>query len=179
MSSVIAVAVTLIGLLGAVFTLGIFIQMLLSFPTMLSSNSRAYVQQRRKLYNISPVQEVVPAEDGPEGEDIDDSWVDDTIEEDMSQLRLYVESTRTTAKKPHVQIRRMEPMTRGRTLRRSRRRQSMRTVLRVQKTGATDDDVDYDHEDQPDSEHTDVVGPERATGGKQECSHWRSMEWAR
>lgn len=178
MSSVIAVAVTLIGLSGAVFTLAIFVQMLLSFPTMLSSNSRAYVQQQRKLYHISPAQDLVPDEDGPEGEDVEDSWVDDVTEENTSQLRSNVESARTTTRKPHVGIRRTEPMTRGRTLRRSRRRQSMRTVVRTQETGAIGAEVAYDHE-ASDLEHADMAAPLRAAGGKQECRHWKSMEWAR
>lgn len=50
MSSVIAVSVSLLGLSLALFTLVIFIQMVLSFPAMLSSNSQAYVQQHRKLH---------------------------------------------------------------------------------------------------------------------------------
>lgn len=53
MSSVIAVSVSLLGLSLALFTLIIFIQMILSFPAMLSSNSQAYVQQQRKLHHIS------------------------------------------------------------------------------------------------------------------------------
>lgn len=52
MSSVIAVSVSLLGLSLALFTLVIFIQMILSFPAMLSSNSQAYVQQHRKLHHI-------------------------------------------------------------------------------------------------------------------------------
>ncbi|ROV97208.1 hypothetical protein VSDG_04795 [Cytospora chrysosperma] len=48
MSSVIAVCVSLIGLVCVSFIAVIFIQMILSFPAMLSSNSQAYIQQQRK-----------------------------------------------------------------------------------------------------------------------------------
>lgn len=54
MSGFIAVSVSLIGLSGVLFTLAIFIQMILSFPAMLSSNSQTYVQQQRKAYTIGP-----------------------------------------------------------------------------------------------------------------------------
>lgn len=56
-SGFIAVSVCLIGLMGAVFTLAIFIQMIVSFPDMLSSNSQAYVHQQRKTYTLNQDQE--------------------------------------------------------------------------------------------------------------------------
>lgn len=56
-SGFIAVSVSLIGLTGVLFTLAIFIQMIVSFPDMLSSNSQAYVHQQRKTYIISRDQE--------------------------------------------------------------------------------------------------------------------------
>lgn len=168
MSSAIAVGVSLIGLLGVVFTLGIFVQMLLSFPAMLSSNSQTYVQQQRKLYNISSNYEAAPVHEEIEevdGRTIEDSWVD-MVDEDASNLLSDAESMGAAARRSHVVLRRQESMTRGRTLKRSRRRHSAttwRTVMRVQDARRMHHAASHDEED-----------------GKQECSvGWRSMEWSR
>lgn len=77
MSSVIAVSVSLVGLSAALFTLVIFIQMILSFPAMLSSNSQAYVQQQRKLHHIR----AAPYDGYDESDDVvldddENSWED-------------------------------------------------------------------------------------------------------
>lgn len=169
-SSVIAVCVSLIGLLGMVFTVAIFVQMLLSFPAMLSSNSRAYVQQQRKLYNISPSHEVPPPEEAEEEYSglvaAEDSWVD-LLDEDLTT------TTTTTAAKSsrtHAGTRRPEPgVTRGRTLRRgARRRHSARTVVRMQDGRGAN------------AYMQDTAVSARGVDGRQDClPGWRTMEWSR
>lgn len=83
MSSVIAVSVSLLGLSLALFTLVIFIQMILSFPAMLSSNSQAYVQQQRKFHHISSRHDLYdamsPEELADEHHETADSWEDRSV----------------------------------------------------------------------------------------------------
>lgn len=66
MSSIIAVSVSLLGLSLVLFTLAIFVQMVLSFPAMLSSNSQAYVQQQRKHHHIPRDDEQAESDDDDE-----------------------------------------------------------------------------------------------------------------
>lgn len=87
MSSVIAVSVSLLGLLMALFTCIIFIQMILSFPAMLSSNSQAYVQQQRKLHHIPSGNDALLQDTAASSWDehvVDDSWED---EEELTRGR--------------------------------------------------------------------------------------------
>lgn len=183
MSSVIAVCVSLIGLLGVVFTVGIFVQMLLSFPAMLSSNSRAYVQQQRKLYNISPSPShelLLEEEDFGQAVDAvvaEDSWVD-LVDEDTSSFASDAESMEPAAKRAHAGARRLEPITRGRTLRRARRRHSTRTVIRVHDARLLHQD---DHQQSHDANTCrDTAMSGREASGRQDClPGWRTMEWSR
>lgn len=166
-SSVIAVSVSLIGLLGVVFTLAILVQMLLSFPAMLSSNSQAYIRQQRKLYNIGSNYEAAWGEGEVEEVDgcraVEDSWVDMVDEDNSFPSDACTEPVGAAGKRTHAGARRPESMTRGRTLRRSRRRHSTRTVMRVQDARRMHREAGHEHEDE-----------------RQECSvRWRSMEWSR
>lgn len=79
MSSVIAVSVSLLGLSLALFTFIIFIQMILSFPDMLSSNSQAYVQQQRKLHHIRSGNDLYYDMASSSEELADDSWEDEEL----------------------------------------------------------------------------------------------------
>lgn len=165
MSSVIAVGVSLIGMLGLVFTLGILVQMLLSFPAMLSSNSQAYIQQQRKMYNQRFNHEMRPTEDMSEemgGGSVEDSWVD-MADEDASSYTFEIEPIGLAGKRRLSISRRPDHMTRGRTLRRSRRRPSVRTVARIHDARRAYNGAGHDLEID-----------------RQECSvTWRSMEWSR
>lgn len=80
MSSVIAVSVSLLGLSLALFTLIIFIQMILSFPAMLSSNSQTYVQQQRKYHHISSSRQDLY-------EDEADDWEIAVVDEELTRGR--------------------------------------------------------------------------------------------
>lgn len=137
MSGFIAVSVSLIGLSGVLFTLAIFIQMILSFPAMLSSNSQSYVQQQRKAYTISaaPVPEELELDeeleyDEPETEldevhdDSVERWID-VVDEAMNNIS-SVKSASTTQisqqrRKSIVGATRAKPITRGRARRRRSR----------------------------------------------------------
>lgn len=170
MSSIIAVSVSLIGLLAAVFTLVIFVELIVSFPAMLTSNSQAYVKQQRKTYTFGssnnigreiqypyqPQPQLQQHQHQQEDEDserwYDDStaaWVDEHMyspDADVAGIALSntnssSSSTRESRKSGSVSAKTtatprrremtMEPMARGRTLRRVSRRHSARTSLRV------------------------------------------------
>lgn len=145
MSGFIAVSVSLIGLSGVLFTLAIFIQMILSFPAMLSSNSQTYVQQQRKVYTIGPApvfeefdeelqigvdaDEELECDDEPETDmeldEVDDSverWIE-VVDEAMNMSGAKPATTTrqiSQGRKSTVGTLRAEPITRGRSRRRSR-----------------------------------------------------------
>lgn len=126
--SVIAVSVSLIGLSAVVFTLAILVELIVSFPQMLSSNSQAYVHQQRKLYNISgaPDPRTETTTEGLRQEQEDksgDRWID--VDEQTSG------GISTTPRSTALRARRKESMSRGRTLKRQTRRHTARTALRV------------------------------------------------
>ncbi|KAF3762666.1 hypothetical protein M406DRAFT_333038 [Cryphonectria parasitica EP155] len=136
MSSIIAVSVSLIGLSAVVFTLAIFVELIVSFPAMLTSNSQAYVQQQRKVYNISSSsgsQDAAVALELDQGDDEDaDRWIDVADEEPGAHSRKTDVVTRgTRGGFSTTAWRREQTVTRGRTLRRGPRRHSARTGLRV------------------------------------------------
>lgn len=159
MSGFIAVSVSLIGLFGVLFTLAIFIQMILSFPVMLSSNSQTYVQQQRKTYHISashePEFEDVEDEDvdaeleyEQEQEEVDDSvekWID-VVDEAMSNSSLNPDVTQKSQGRRARGAIRMEPITRGRPRTRRWRTATTRPALRSKNTWQSDDQSDYDFE---------------------------------
>lgn len=197
MSSVIAVSVSLIGLLGVVFTLAIFLQMILSFPAMLSNNSQTYVQQQRKLYHIGADQrEMVPPplrwdepldDDNDDDELLEDRWIDvaedDGTHDPISDVESMSMSIPRRIEKATTAGTRwgLEPMTRGRSLRRSRRRYSARTVMRVQDVRRSHYDVDlYDTADCNSERMVHTSSPAGMASGKQDCVvGWRTMEWTR
>ncbi|KAL1871890.1 hypothetical protein Daus18300_004523 [Diaporthe australafricana] len=164
MSSFIAVCVTFLGLTLIVVNIVVFLQMLLSFPAMLSSNSQAYVQQQRKLHHIPPssedidtrssaAQDAEGAEDDAEDEqeewETTGRWADETVEDEEEQYQADdCSSEACVAAAPRAAVavaRRSDSMTRGRPLRRQRRRYIARTVLRVKDIGRVRDS-DYDSE---------------------------------
>ena len=190
MSSVIAVCVSFIGLALVLINAVIFIQMILSFPAMLSSNSQAYVQQQRKYHHIPPPEaldssylatstdiEGAEAEAEAEAEDEEwvadesvDRWIDDVDEQtnDCSSEVRHIPKHRTASL-----TRGLEPMTRGRPLRRQRRRHVPRTVFRVK------DDSDFDlHEDGYDSARG--MSRDHMYRARSKCiKGWRTVEWSR
>ncbi|PSR86957.1 hypothetical protein BD289DRAFT_482386 [Coniella lustricola] len=164
MSSILAVSVSLIGLLGAVFTLAIFVELVVSFPAMLTSNSQTYVHQQRNTYTFSSnaeptlpqqhqqAQQLPPHQEQQEPEDEDwerwhdedtAAWVDEhtyldpdaafavanNSSTDQSMSCQTTNAVATTL--PRRRELAMEPVTRGRTLRRVPRRHGTRTSLRV------------------------------------------------
>lgn len=164
MSGFIAVSVSLIGLSGVLFTLAIFIQMILSFPAMLSSNSQTYVQQQRKAYTIrpAPVPEECEVEvdaeleyDEPETEleEVDDSverWID-VVDEAMNVSSIKSPTTTQMSRqgrKSAIGTISARPVTRGRS-RRRRRRTGTATRLGLRSKDTTwrrDEQSDYDYE---------------------------------
>lgn len=181
MSSVIAVCVSFIGLVCVSFIAVIFIQMILSFPAMLSSNSQAYIQQQRKYHHIpspealdlsqfaiSPIdgaetetEAETEAETEPEwaADDAVDRWIDDVDEQtsDCGSEVNHIPMYRTACL-----ARGLEPITRGRPLRRQRRRHTSRAMFRIK-----DDDNDSRSRDP-----FDRTRPHCGQG-------WRSVEWTR
>lgn len=187
MSGFIAVSVSLIGLLGVLFTLAIFIQMILSFPAMLSSNSQTYVQQQRKIYNISagPGFEDNEADADAElqyeyaTEKADDSverWIDvvDEVTNDSGSGLGKTQSSQ--GRRRSLGARRTEPITRGRPLRRRRRTTTARPGLRAKNAWRLDDQSDCDFETE--QVHEAAWQPNH---DRQHCNPgWRkSMEWTR
>lgn len=174
MSSMIAVCVSFIGLALILINAVIFIQMILSFPAMLSSNSQDYVQQQRKYHHIPPPEvldylatsvtdgaeaEAEPDQEEWEADESVDRWIDDVDEQtnDCSSKVQHIPTRHRTA----TLVRGLEPVTRGRPLRRQRRRHVSRTIFRVK------DDSDLDrHED------SHRARPECIKG-------WRTVEWSR
>lgn len=154
--SALAVGVSLIGFGAVLFTLSILIQMLLSFPAMLSSNARVYVRNNKTpptppLYHNSFVVEVVD-------EDTDDD--DDGVEEDVSEVE----------RRPLSSATRLRPMTRGRTLRRESRRRIFKRV--------------EEHGDEYDSELNEAAISTRKDRNVRHRNDFvlswkKSMEWSR
>lgn len=191
MSSFIAVCVTFLGLTLIIVNVAVFLQMLLSFPAMLSSNSQAYVQQQRKMHHIPPSPEDIDATQDAEGvEDAEDEqewetthrWADEAVEDEEEQYDCSSEACVAAPRAVVAVARRSDSMTRGRPLRRQRRRYIARTVLRVKDIGRVRDS-DYD------SEYSEA---ERRVGGREVRSRdragraghdcrggWRSMDWTR
>lgn len=183
MSGFIAVSVSLIGLSGVLFTLAIFIQMILSFPAMLSSNSQTYVQQQRKAYTISPAP--VPEEfevdeeleyDEPETEldeahdDSVERWID-VVDEAMN-ISSVKPATTQISRRISIGSTRAEPITRGRSWRRRRRTgTTTRPGLRSKNTSwGRDEQSDYHHETENAYETEDMPSHER-----QRCNPaWRN-----
>lgn len=168
MSSVIAVCVSLLGLSLALFTLAILIQMVLSFPAMLSSHSQAYIQQQRKLYHISSGQHATSSE-GAEAEQLEMDGLDDEDEKDDVDNHKNNHNKNKNKNKNNSVVDRWidvmdeatddcssdgdrgfvngtiyEPITRGRTLRRQMREDTPRGVYRVADYRQFDHDGDSD-----------------------------------
>lgn len=190
MSGFIAVSVSLIGLSGVLFTLAIFIQMILSFPAMLSSNSQTYVQQQRKAYTICPApvpeefeMEVdAELEDEPETEleleldkvydDSVERWID-VVDEARNMSCVKPAPTQISQRRPIVSTR-AGPITRGRSWRRRRRTTGTTTRpggLRLKNTSwRCDEQRDYDFETDNAYETEDMPSHER-----QRCNPaWRN-----
>ncbi|ROV90907.1 hypothetical protein VMCG_09988 [Cytospora schulzeri] len=179
MSSVIAVCVSFIGLALVLINAVIFIQMILSFPAMLSSNSQTYIQQQRKYHHIPAPEDLDLSQlatsfpDGAEAEtefetepepewvadEVVDRWIDDVDEQtnDCSSEVHHVSRQGTTTDL----ARGLEPITRGRPLRRQPRRHASRAVFRIK------DDFDSRSRDP-----VDRTRPHCVKG-------WRSVEWTR
>ncbi|KAI3398049.1 hypothetical protein diail_9912 [Diaporthe ilicicola] len=209
MSSFIGVCVTFLGLTLIIVNAVVFLHMLLSFPAMLSSNSQAYVQQQRKLHHIPPSPEDIDARgyyhpaaqdiEGEDDEDVEDEpewetsgrWADEVAVEDEDEDEeedqaddcgsetCVAAAPRTVA----AVVRRSDSMTRGRPLRRQRRRYIARTVLRVKDLGRVRDS-DYDSEYSETERRADGGGGarsrDRAGRARRECrGGWRSMDWTR
>lgn len=184
--------VTFLGLTLIIVNVAVFLQMLLSFPAMLSSNSQAYVQQQRKLHHIPSSQEglnasyaeVADAEDDQEWETTG-RWVDEVEEEEEEEGQ----EDQADDCRPEVSVtpravaaaarRRSDSMTRGRPLRRQRRRYIARTVLRVKDIGRVLDS-DYDSE-YSEAERRPMVGGARSRdrAGHDCRGGWRGMDWTR
>lgn len=177
MSSVIAVCVSFIGLASIIAVFVVFIQMILSFPAMLSSNSQTYIQQQRQYHHIpshgaldsgylatSSTTDGADAESESESEpewvadEAVDRWIDDVDEQtndcssEVNHMPMY---------KTACLARGIEPITRGRPLRRQRRKHTSKTVFRLRE--------DFD------SSSRDSVG-----GRRPACvSRWRNVDWTR
>ncbi|KAG8164890.1 hypothetical protein KVR01_005165 [Diaporthe batatas] len=200
MSSFIAVCVTFLGLTLIIVNVAVFLQMLLSFPAMLSSNSQAYVQQQRKLHHIPSSREdldedyAVAAEEEDEEDDDDQEWETtgrwadeaEDVEEQQYQADDFSPEAHVT---PRVVVtaataRRSDSMTRGRPLRRQRRRNIARTVLRVKDIGRVRDS-DYESEFSETEWRPIGVGArsrDRAGQAGRDCrGGWtrRGMDWTR
>lgn len=198
MSSFIAVCVTFLGLALIIINVVVFLQMLLSFPAMLSSNSQAYVQQQRKLHHIPSSREDLHAgyADAPDaiGEDAEDEqewetterWADEQAveveEEEEDQYQADDCSSEVCVAPPRAvaaAARRSDSMTRGRPLRRQRRRYIARTVLRVKDIGRVRDS-DYDSEFSEAERRPTVAGARSRDRAGHDCrGGWRGMDWTR
>lgn len=194
MSSFIAVCVTFLGLTLIVVNVAVFLQMLLSFPAMLSSNSQAYVQQQRKLHHIPSSREdldesyAIAAEEEEEEDNEEDQewettgkWADEAEEvEDVEEQYQADDCSSEAFVTPRVVVtapaRRPDSMTRGRPLRRQRRRNIARTMLRVKDIGRVRDS-DYE------SEFSETEWRPTAAGARSRdraCrGGWRGMDWTR
>lgn len=196
MSSFIAVCVTFLGLTLIIVNVAVFLQMLLSFPAMLSSNSQAYVQQQRKLHHIPSSREDLDESYAIEEDAEDDQewettarWADDVeveAEEDEEEEQYQADDCSSEAcVTPRVVVtaaRRSDSMTRGRPLRRQRRRYIARTVLRVKDIGRVRDS-DYDSE-YSETERRVIGGGARSRDRAGRTGHdcrggWRGMDWTR
>lgn len=186
MSGIIAVSVSLIGLTGVLFTLGILVQMILSFPAMLSSNSQAYVHQQRKTYTLGAKEEAQPLhitvgveaewEYELEEEQFDisvEKWIDSVVEA-TNGLDSEAESVKAAQRRINMGARQPEHVTRGRPLRRKRRTVVTRQGLRPNQTSGVDHPSD-DHEYDADA------GAHQPTDDRHLCSPgWReSIKWTR
>lgn len=196
MSSVIAVCVSFIGFASIIAVLVVFIQMILSFPAMLSSNSQTYIQQQRHHHQIplpddvfDPGYPATSAIDGADVDDVDvdvdvdgeteteteadwtepewtadeavDRWIDD-VDEQTSDCSSAAGSHVPVYYKTACLARGIEPITRGRPLRRGQRGKHVsRAVLRLR------DDFESRSRD-------------RVDGTRPACApSWRNVEWAR
>ncbi|ROW06365.1 hypothetical protein VPNG_07548 [Cytospora leucostoma] len=186
MSSIIAVCVSFIGLALVLINAVIFIQMILSFPAMMSSNSQSYIQQQRKHHHI-PSPGVFDSShlatsatyDADVETETEQAWVaDESLDRWLEDL-----DEQTDDCGPEVQhvprhspvnvARGPEPITRGRSLRRKPRRHVPRTVFRVRDDFDLDLDEDSDHVTSGmNGGHVDIITPTCVTG-------WRSVEWTR
>lgn len=194
MSSFIAVCVTFLGLTLIIVNVVVFLQMLLSFPAMLSSNSQAYVQQQRKLHHIPSSREDLDGRyddtadaEGADAED-DQEWetterwadeVEEVVEEEEQYQADDCSSEVCVTPRVVVTAARSDSMTRGRPLRRQRRRYIARTVLRVKDIGRVLDS-DYDSE-YSETERRPIVGGARSRdrAGHDCRGGWRGMDWTR
>lgn len=197
MSSFIAVCVTLLGLTLIIVNVAVFLQMLLSFPAMLSSNSHAYVQQQRKLHHIpsyrEDLDESYAATADAEDEDAEEDqewettarWANEVaVEEEEEQYQADGCSSKACVAPREVVVtaRRSDSMTRGRPLRRQRRRYITRTVLRAKDIGRVRDN-DYDSE-YSETERRPIEGGARSRDRAGRVGHdcrggWRGMDWTR
>ncbi|KKY34045.1 hypothetical protein UCDDA912_g05979 [Diaporthe ampelina] len=197
MSSFIAVCVTFLGLALIIVNVAVFLQMLLSFPAMLSSNSQAYVQQQRKLHHIPSSPEDLdgrhaapPEADGADAEDEQEwettgRWTDEVeveVEEDEEEGLYQAEDCSSkvyVAPRAAAAAARSDSMTRGRPLRRQRRRYIARTVLRVKDIGRVRDS-DYDSEYSETERRPTVAGARSRDRAGHDCrGGWRGMDWTR
>lgn len=189
--------VTFLGLTLIIVNVVVFLQMLLSFPAMLSSNSQAYVQQQRKLHHIPSSREDLDARyaDTPDAEGVDAEddqewettarWADEVeeVEEEEEEEQYQADDCSSeVCVTPRVVVtaaRRSDSMTRGRPLRRQRRRYIARTVLRVKDIGRVLDS-DYDSE-YSETERRPIVGGARSRdrAGHDCRGGWRGMDWTR
>lgn len=194
--------VTFLGLTLIIVNVVVFLQMLLSFPAMLSSNSQAYVQQQRKLHHIPSSREDLDgryadtadaeddqewettgrwADEADEAEEVEEVEVEE-IEEDQEEQYQADDCSSEVCVTPRVVVtapRRSDSMTRGRPLRRQRRRYIARTVLRVKDIGRVLDS-DYDSE-YSETERRSIVGGARSRdrAGHDCRGAWRGMDWTR
>ena len=196
MSSFIAVCVTFLGLTLIIVNVVVFLQMLLSFPAMLSSNSQAYVQQQRKLHHIpssrQDLDESYAVDDGEDDQEWETTgrWTDEVeVEEEEEDQEEQYQADNCSSEAfiaPKVVVtaaaRRSDSMTRGRPLRRQRRRYIARTVLRVKDIGRVRDS-DYDSE-YSETERRPIGGGARSRDRAGRAGHdcrggWRGMDWTR
>lgn len=189
--------VTFLGLTLIIVNVVVFLQMLLSFPAMLSSNSQAYVQQQRKLHHIPSSREDLDARyaDTPDAEGVDAEddqewettarWADEVgeVEEEEEEEQYQADDCSSeVCVTPRVVVtaaRRSDSMTRGRPLRRQRRRYIARTVLRVKDIGRVLDS-DYDSEYSETERRPIMRGARSRDRAGHDCrGGWRGMDWTR
>lgn len=195
MSSFIAVCVTFLGLTLIIVNVAVFLQMLLSFPAMLSSNSQAYVQQQRKLHHIPSSREdldesyAIAAEEEEDDQEDDQEWADEAVVDDDAEEEEQYQADDCSSEActtPRVVVtpaaRRSDSMTRGRPLRRQRRRNIARTMLRVKDIGRMRDS-DYESElSEAEWRPAGVGARSRDRSGRAglDCrGGWRGMDWTR
>lgn len=146
MSSIIAVCVSFIGLAVVLINAVIFLQMILSFPAMMSSNSQSYIQQQRRHHHIpspevfDPSHLATPATDDTDVEietETEQAWVaDGSVDRWLEDVDEQTDDCGPEARQaprhgPVNLARGPEPITRGRSLRRKPRRHVPRTVFRL------------------------------------------------